>query len=187
MALFKIGWLWVWLVVCFSGRLWGQALPEDTVKDEKKRIEALLDDLNRYSGAADFEGYFALFSEELVFIGTDAGEVWDKDAFKAYAHPHFAKGKAWQFIPLERHVYLGGDSGYAWFDELLDTAMGLCRGSGVVEKTASGWRIRQYVLSLTVPNEAVKAVKEHKASGENYLLERLRKREEIKKMKNSRK
>jgi hypothetical protein len=34
--------------------------------------------------------------------------------------------------------------------------MGVCRGSGVLEKTASGWKIRQYHLSVTVPNEVIR-------------------------------
>ena len=43
----------------------------------------------------------------------------------------------------------------AWFDELLDTWMQLCRGSGVAVKTEDGWRIAHYVLSMTMPNEEV--------------------------------
>ena len=43
--------------------------------------------------ASDEERYFAHFADDAVFMGTDATERWDKAAFRAYAHPHFAKGK----------------------------------------------------------------------------------------------
>ena len=43
----------------------------------------------------------------------------------------------------------------AWFDELLDTWMQLCRGSGVAVKTPDGWKIAHYVLSLTMPNDTI--------------------------------
>jgi hypothetical protein len=36
--------------------------------------------------------------------------------------------------------------------------MGTCRGSGVLEKTTNGWKIKQYVLSITIPNDDVQAV-----------------------------
>ena len=44
----------------------------------------------------------------------------------------------------------------AWFDELLDTHMKICRGSGVLVDQGNGqWKIKHYVLSMTVPNENV--------------------------------
>ncbi len=46
----------------------------------------------------------------------------------------------------------------AWFDELLDTWMGVCRGSGVLVKNGDSWKIKQYVLSLTVPNSNIDEV-----------------------------
>jgi hypothetical protein len=46
-----------------------------------------------------------------------------------------------------------------WFDELLDTEnMGHCMASGVIRKTAAGFEIVHYQLSLAVPNEAAKKV-----------------------------
>jgi hypothetical protein len=43
-----------------------------------------------------------------------------------------------------------------WFDELLDTQMKLCRGSGVSMKVNNEWKILQYVLSIAVPNSLTK-------------------------------
>jgi hypothetical protein len=36
--------------------------------------------------------------------------------------------------------------------------MGTCRGSGVLEKTGDIWKIKQYVLSVSIPNEDIQAV-----------------------------
>ncbi len=47
---------------------------------------------------------------------------------------------------------------HGWFDETLDTWMGVCRGSGVLINKNGKWLIKQYVLSLTVPNEKMKEV-----------------------------
>jgi hypothetical protein len=47
------------------------------------------------------------------------------------------------------------DGEVAWFSELLTTWMGVCRGSGIVVQTPNGWRIAQYHLSVTVPNEII--------------------------------
>jgi hypothetical protein len=58
----------------------------------------------------------------------------------------------------------------AWFDELLDTQMKICRGSGVVSKENGQWKIRQYVLSMTVPNSQVDPVVRLKAAEEDSLL-----------------
>jgi hypothetical protein len=46
----------------------------------------------------------------------------------------------------------------AWFDEL-STQMKICRGSGVLVKIGNDWKIKHYVLSMTVPNENVEVVK----------------------------
>jgi hypothetical protein len=54
-----------------------------------------------------------------------------------------------------------------WFDELLDTQMGPCMASGVIRKTASGFEIVHYQLSMAVPNEVggqvTKLIKEFEA------------------------
>ena len=54
---------------------------------------------------------------------------------------------------------LRGDA--AWFDEDLETAnLGPSRGSGVLERGADGrWRIAQYNLAITVPNERFREVR----------------------------
>lgn len=144
-------------------------------KIQKKNASLVLDRLNDYAAKADFKNYFDLFADASTFIGTDAGEVWNKKEFMAYAKPHFDKGKAWTFKSLKRNIYFSRDGHYAWFDELLDTQMKICRGSGILEKTGNQWKIRQYVLSMTIPNEVTGDVMKIKAPQEDPLLLQLKK------------
>lgn len=141
---------------------------------QKKNVGLVLDNLNQYAAAADFKNYFALYAEESTFIGTDATEIWNKKEFMDYAKPHFDKGKAWNFKSLKRNISFSKDGKYAWFDELLDTQMKICRGSGVLEKIGDKWKIRQYVLSMAVPNEISNEVTKLKATLEDPIILQLK-------------
>lgn len=141
---------------------------------QKKHVNTLLDNLNEYAAKADFKNYFDLYAEESTFIGTDATEIWDKKAFMDYAKPHFDKGKAWSFKSLKRNIYFSKDGKYAWFDELLDTQMKICRGSGVLEKIGEKWKIKQYVLSMTIPNDNVDEVIKVKSPLEDKIINQLK-------------
>ncbi|MDQ0477206.1 nuclear transport factor 2 family protein [Chryseobacterium sp. MDT2-18] len=141
---------------------------------QKKNVSKVLDDLNLYATKADFKNYFNLYAEASTFIGTDANEVWNKKEFMDYAKPHFDKGKAWNFTSLKRNISFSTDGKYAWFDELLDTQMKFCRGSGVLEKIGSQWKIKQYVLSITIPNEVTNEVVKIKSPFENQVISDLK-------------
>lgn len=141
---------------------------------QKKNINIVLDQLNEFAAKADFKNYFNLFAEESTFIGTDAKEIWNKKEFMDFAKPFFDKGKAWNFKSLQRNIYFSKDGKYAWFDELLDTQMKICRGSGVLEKIGDKWKIRQYVLSMTIPNENVDEVVKTKSALEDDLIQKLK-------------
>lgn len=142
---------------------------------EKTAIGTMLDGFNVAAAKADFKTYFNYFADESTFIGTDATEVWDKKAFMVWAKPYFDKKSTWNFTALKRNIYFSKDGKLAWFDELLDTQMKICRGSGVVEKINGQWKIRQYVLSMTVPNEVVDKVVAEKAPIEEILIQKLKK------------
>ncbi len=122
-----------------------------------------LDDFHDAASKADEERYFAHFAKDGVFLGTDASERWDVEAFRAYAHPHFAKKKAWSFRATSRHVVVAPGGTVAWFDEELDTPnLGPARGSGVLVRDAASdgaWRIALYNLTITVPNDRFGEVK----------------------------
>ena len=121
--------------------------------DLKTQVGATLDTWHKAASAANYKDYFDAMADDAVFIGTDATENWNKTAFQIYAKPYFDKGKAWSFIALERHIYFSEDKKTAWFDELLDTRMKICRGSGILVLINNQWKIKHYVLSMTIPND----------------------------------
>jgi hypothetical protein len=50
--------------------------------------------------------------------------------------------------------------------------MGTCRGSGVLEKKDRSWKIKQYVLSIEIPNADVQAVILEKRKSDSLFLTR---------------
>ena len=146
---------------------------QDRDKTEME-INQQLEAWHKAAADADFDAYFELMTDDAVFIGTDADENWQLEAFKAYAKPHFDRGKAWSFSTLERTIYHPKKSKIAWFDELLDTQMGICRSSGVLRLDGKTWKIQHYVLSITVPNENVEALLQIKNVHDGQLIKTLR-------------
>jgi uncharacterized protein (TIGR02246 family) len=127
-------------------------------------VARVLDDWHAAAAQANEEAYFRHFAPGGVFLGTDGTERWDVTAFREYAHPHFAKGKAWSFRPVRRAIAVSDDGRTAWFDEDLTTPnLGPARGSGVlVLRDGPGrarWRIAQYNLSVPIPNGRFDQVK----------------------------
>ena len=133
-----------------------------------------MDAWHKAAAEADFDAYFNLMTTDGVFIGTDATENWQKDAFKEFSKPYFDKGKAWSFSALERNVYVNSTEDFAWFDELLDTQMKICRGSGVLKKINGEWKIAHYVLSIAVPNDKVDALIALKKESDSLLTKKLK-------------
>lgn len=120
----------------------------------EEAVNEVLDGLHAAASQADGERYFSLFAEEASFIGTDAGERWDMQAFREFAMPYFEKGQGWTYEPIERQVTFGPEDRIAWFHELLDNEKyGLARGTGVLVKEEGGWKIAQYHLAFPIPNE----------------------------------
>jgi len=145
---------------------------KDTSND-RKQIITMLDSFNDAAARADFNTYFNFYSEDAVFIGTDAKEYWDKKSFMTWAKPYFDRGKAWNFKSIERHIFFDKTGKFAWFDELLNTRMKICRGSGVLIKTDSEWKVQQYVLSITIPNEQADTIIKIKSSIDDSIIEKL--------------
>lgn len=146
---------------------------KDAVVSDKDQINLVLDSWHKAAAEANYEAYFNFMASDAVFIGTDANENWNKTDFQAYAKPHFDKGKAWSFTALERHIYFDETGKTAWFDELLNTQMKICRGSGELVKIGKHWKIKHYVLSMTIPNDNSGDVIKVKARIEDALIEKL--------------
>ena len=139
----------------------------------KKEINSRLDAWHKAAAETNFDTYFNIMTDDGVFIGTDATENWQNSDFREFSKPYFDNGKAWNFTALDRNIYLGEYQDVAWFDELLDTQMGICRGSGVLVKDSLNWKIKHYVLSIAIPNENVKEVTALKKEFDDALIKRL--------------
>ena len=127
----------------------------NTSPPSERDVAAVLDDWHDAAARADEDRYFAHFTTDGVFLGTDATERWDVPAFRAYAHPHFARGRAWTMRATRRAILFSPSGDIAWFDEDLTTeSLGPARGSGVLRREGDGpWKIAHYNLTITVPND----------------------------------
>jgi len=152
--------LWVLVIACISCNTEKarQKVEEFRLSQSKTEINAVLDAWHKAAADAKFDEYFSKMTNDAIFIGTDPTENWQNKEFKEFSKPYFDKGKAWSFTALERNVFMSEYGDIAWFDELLDTQMELCRGSGVVKKVGAEWKIAHYVLSIAIPNDNVKEV-----------------------------
>ncbi|MFJ6023937.1 nuclear transport factor 2 family protein [Brevundimonas sp. NPDC092305] len=136
---------------------------QSPASNPEAEVAAVLDRLNVASAAADGPAYFALFTPDARFVGTDASEHWTLPQFRAFAEPFFSRGRGWSYPATERTITIAPIECrcIAWFEEkLTNDSYGETRGSGVLRLTDDGWKIEQYVLSLAVPNDKADAVVE---------------------------
>jgi hypothetical protein len=167
----------IFILIVFISSLFGCSQKKGVANTEtkssiKKNINILLNDWHKAATNANYDAYFGKMDSISVFIGTDATENWTKKEFKTYSKPHFNKGKAWNFKMLERNIYINNTDNFVWFDELLATKMGTCRGSGVLEKTNNSWKIKHYVLSVAIPNNDIQKVILVKQKNDSIFLKR---------------
>ena len=133
--------------------------PVAAAPPRRAEVDRVLDAFHAAAARSDEATYFSSFAAGGVFLGTDATERWDVAAFRAYAHPHFEKKRGWVMRATRRAVAFA-DGGTALFDEDLETrGLGPARGSGVLVREGGGYKILQYNLALTVPNERFASVK----------------------------
>lgn len=118
-------------------------------------IDKMMNEWHDAASRADEKLFFETMTHDGIYIGTDEGERWTRDEMKEWSKNIFERESAWSFSTINRNVSIDPKETIGWFDELLDTWMGTCRGSGVVVKTPDGWKIKYYHLSIAVPNEKV--------------------------------
>jgi hypothetical protein len=113
--------------------------------------------------------YFDKIAPDGVFIGTDRTELWRRDAFLAWGRKFFeGRSKAWAYHATRRNVYASDDGRTVWFDELLDNdKQARFMASGVLRRTATGFLVEHYQLSIAVPNEVADEVIEAAKSAES--------------------
>ncbi|MGE0089363.1 MAG: nuclear transport factor 2 family protein [Bacteroidales bacterium] len=116
-------------------------------------LNAVMDNWHLAAAIADEKTFFNTMDKNAVYLGTDPAERWFKHEFEDWAMPFFNRDTAWAFKSYNRYWEFSKSGEIAWFDELLETHMGICRGSGVLQKFDDGWKIKQYNLALTLENE----------------------------------
>jgi hypothetical protein len=125
-----------------------QTDPDATLKQQ---VNAFVDGWHEDATNAR-PAFFDKIAKDGVYIGTDKKELWKRDEFKVWAKKAFERPTAWAFTPIRRNVYLSPDKSVIWFDELLNTQMGICQASGVLHKVGNSFEIDHYQLSIAVPN-----------------------------------
>ena len=135
------------------------AVAQNGVPDSayRKQVNAFIDEWHDDAANARL-AYFDKIAPNGIYIGTDKTELWNREQFKAWAKRFFERKSAWSFKSVKRNIYMSPDKNFIWFDELLDTQMGPCQASGVIRKTAKGFEIEHYQLSIAIPNEVADKV-----------------------------
>lgn len=132
---------------------------ENCITNESDYLDQFVRDWHHAATVADEESFFGSMAEDGIYIGTDASERWLRDELRKWSEKAFQRDSAWDFKTKERQIHLSTNGEVAWWNETLDTWMGVCRGSGILEKTEQGWKIKQYHLSVTVPNDKIEDFK----------------------------
>jgi phosphohistidine phosphatase SixA/ketosteroid isomerase-like protein len=133
---------------------------ERTLPGVAGEVARRLDDFHDAAANADATRYFTILPDDAVFLGTDGTERWTGAEFRRdYAKYFDNRSSAWTYVALQRHVDVEPGDQVAWFDETFDNeAYGECRGSGVMAKRDGEWVLRQYHLTVPVPNDLARDV-----------------------------
>lgn len=132
----------------------GSCKTSDPISENE--VAEFIDQWHKAAADADLKSYFRMMSDDAIYIGTDPTERWTKKEFFQFCEPHFLKRKTWNFKPFNRQIYFSKNKEIIWFDELLETWMGVCRGSGVIVQENGMLKISHYHLSVTIKNETIK-------------------------------
>ncbi len=120
-------------------------------------IDSLINAWHHAASVADENAFFGRMTEDGIYIGTDPTERWKRDELKEWSKKYFEGESAWSFTPMSRNITVAPGGQIAWFDELLDTWMGVCRSTGIMEKRDGEWMIVHYHLSVSMPNDLLDA------------------------------
>jgi ketosteroid isomerase-like protein len=126
-----------------------------------EEVNAVVDAWHLAAEKSDEERYFSFFTDDAVFLGTDATERWPVAEFRKYTHDRFQKGTAWTIRAKVRRVSFSPDGKVAWFDEEVENKRwGVSRGSGVLVRLGRQWKIAQYNYCVPIPNDLLVKVVE---------------------------
>jgi len=141
-------------------------VPDLSESQWRAEAERVLDDWHLSAARGDRNRYLGHMTLDSVFMGTDGSERWDFATFTAYVDRHFKPQEGWTYFPFERHVHFSEGNGTAWFDEKLNSpGYGALRGTGILRREGSTWKIVHYSMTFLVPNgetarEVVRVIRE---------------------------
>lgn len=133
--------------------------------------ESTLNSLHSYHAhapGADIDKYFACFSPQGRFLGTDGSESWSIDDFRKYSEPFFQGQQTTPFVPKPGSRKFNAfpsnspNPMIVAFDEILECegmkAQARGTGSLVWDSDQDKWLVFLYHLSIPVPNEIAERV-----------------------------
>jgi hypothetical protein len=107
--------------------------------------DAVLDALHEAGAASEPAGFFAQMTPGTVVLGVDGAGLLEGPVLRTHFEERFAAGNAWDYRSTARSIRYSTDGDMAWFTESLESPDGGHGwGSGVVTRTAAGWRVAQY-------------------------------------------
>ena len=118
-------------------------------------VNQFMDSWHKAAATADEEVFFGSMTKDGVYLGTDKTEKWTRDEMAVWAKEYFERESAWSFTATSRDIYFSENGKVAWLNEKLDTWMGVCKGTAVLELTNEGWKIALYDLSVTIDNDKI--------------------------------
>ena len=124
-------------------------------QNETENVNNLLTAWHKAAATADGDFFFGTMAEDGIYLGTDKTEKWTRDEMREWAKEYFERESAWSFEATSRDVYFSADGKTAWFNEKLNTWMGICKGTGVLVKQKGKWKIALYDLSVTIDNDKI--------------------------------
>jgi hypothetical protein len=148
--------LTLFLFVVLAINTFGQKKINPIENKQSEIINELIDDWHLAAAKGSLDDFFNKMDKNAIYLGTDASEKWTTDELKEFCKIHFADGMGWNFKPIKREIYFNDRKDFAWFDERLNTWMGVCMSSGVLVKIDNIWKIKHYQLSIAIPNDIVK-------------------------------
>lgn len=125
--------------------------------NESFLVDSLMNVWHNAAAIADANTFFGFMDADCIYIGTDASEKWKRDELKKWSEKAFQRKSAWDFKTINREIYFSKNGQTAWFDEQLNTWMGVCQASGILEKNDGKWLLKHYQLSVTIANEKIKS------------------------------
>ena len=122
----------------------------------EQRIITVLENHHKATASRNIELLKDCFVSWAQFVGTDDSEQWSLEEYVSCLE---GTESGWDMTEcLSRFIHMVGTvkiPSAMFFEVVRHAKYGLMRGSGVVIKDETEWKIVQYVLSFSVPNHVV--------------------------------